>query len=107
VTATAGATDVQHHRRHCLDQNNLENHRRTHDAIDIGRRDRALGTRHALGLVLHVCCTRAASIKIGDWLRAASGAQSARNQGFPALRFKITNGDEHYTFDSVVTQGTK
>jgi hypothetical protein len=64
VYVTASATDVQHRRRRCLDQTELENHRYAVGAIDIGRRDRALATRHAVGLVLHVCCTRTDLIKI-------------------------------------------
>jgi hypothetical protein len=44
---------VQHHRRRCLDQNDLENHRRVGDTFEIGQHERALATRYALGLVLH------------------------------------------------------
>jgi len=107
VTALAGATDVQHHRRRSVDQNDLEERPACGDAIDIGRRERALATRYAVGLVLHVCCTAADSIKMGDRLRAASGAQNACNQKVSAVRFKIIDGDEDYTWSSVVKQGTK
>jgi hypothetical protein len=68
VTGPTGATDVQHHRRRCLEQNDLENHQCAVEVSDIGRHEQALATRHAVGLVLHVCCTRADSIKIGDRL---------------------------------------
>jgi hypothetical protein len=77
----ARAADVQHHRRRCLDQDDLDNDRRADDVIDIDRRDRALATRRAHGLVLHLRCTPADSIKIGDRLRTAFGRSGARKQG--------------------------
>jgi hypothetical protein len=68
MTAPACATDVQRHRRHFVDQHDLENDRRAGDPIDICWRDRALATRHAAELVLHVCCTPVDLINIGGRL---------------------------------------
>lgn len=98
---------MQHHRRRCLDQNDLEPHRRTDDAIDISRPDPALDKRTALDVVLHVCCTPADSIKIGGHYELLQALTTTENPEVSALRFKITNGVEPYTSSSVVTRGTK
>ncbi len=58
MSAPAGATDVQHHRRPCLDGVGLQNYRSAVGAAGVGRHHQAVAPRHALGLVLHVCCTR-------------------------------------------------
>jgi hypothetical protein len=68
MIAPADATDVQRHRRRSFDQDDPDNHRCAVGAIDVGRHERAVAARHALGLVLHVCCTRADLIRIGDRL---------------------------------------
>jgi hypothetical protein len=53
MTATTGATDVQHDHRRCLDHDDLENYRYAGDATGIGRHKRALARDTHSGW----CCT--------------------------------------------------
>lgn len=71
VGATASATDVQHHRRRCLDQNDLENHWRA-DAIDTGRHELTLKR----GMRSGWCCTFVARGPI--WSRSATDYELLR-----------------------------
>lgn len=106
-TRTANATDVQHHGRRSLDQDDPENHRHAVGAVDTGRIERGLTTRLVLWLVLHVCCTRSLRARMPSWngvLKSAEALAIAGLHGTGAAT-KITT--DHYTSRSVLTAGTK
>jgi len=79
--ATASATDVQHHRRGCLDQKRpgVPPGMQSTPSTSAGTNRRSQ-TRHALGPVLHVCCTRCYRGPPAEPETATAGHQSARNR---------------------------
>jgi hypothetical protein len=104
VTAAAGATDVQHHRRRCLDEDDPENHRCAVNAVEIGRRERTLETRYALGLVLHVCCTWCLRARGPAENGVPESTEACAIAGLQGSRAATRIATEHYTFDAVLAR---